>query len=255
MDLSHIQIPLDTPLSSIGIFFLLACIPIFLLCFTSFIKLNIVFNILRNALGVGQIPSAAIVFIMSSVLSIYIFSPTLNEMQASITQVLNSKFKTTTSQTASPSVKKSNYSLDKLTFGDLSELADTIINPLKLFLIKNSRVKERIFFALLKEKKINQNTTTISIPCNTDIVDANCEIPGETLWTLTPAFLVSELRMAFIIGFMLYVPFLAIDLIIGNILLALHFTMLSPQVVSSPLKILLFVLSDAWYLLCKGLVL
>ena len=69
-----------------------------------------------------------------------------------------------------------------------------------------------------------------------------------------PAFLTSELKEAFIIGFFLFVPFLVIDLVVGNILLALGMHMLSPTTISLPFKFLLFVLVDGWHLLTRGLI-
>ena len=71
---------------------------------------------------------------------------------------------------------------------------------------------------------------------------------------LVPAFLTSELKEAFLIGFFLFVPFLVIDLVVSNILLALGMHMLSPTTISLPFKFLLFVLVDGWYLLTRGLV-
>jgi type III secretion protein R len=247
MNYELIKIPFDSPLSSIGVFFVLACIPIFLLCFTSFIKLNVVFNILRNALGVGQIPSASIVFIMSFVLSIYIFAPVASEIKSAVEPVLKEKMLT--------QKKVKNQSLDVQT---LLQIGNKALEPLKAFLLENSRVKERVFFATLKDQRHKDKLTVEDVVicgANQGTDAKNCEVVGENIFSIIPAFLVSELRMAFIIGFMLYVPFLVVDLIVSNVLLALNMTMLSPQVVSAPLKILLFVLSDAWYLLCKGLVL
>jgi type III secretion protein R len=71
---------------------------------------------------------------------------------------------------------------------------------------------------------------------------------------LVPAFLTSELRRAFEIGFLLFIPFLVVDLVISNLLLALGMHMLSPTTVSLPFKLLLFVLADGWQLLLRGLV-
>jgi len=72
---------------------------------------------------------------------------------------------------------------------------------------------------------------------------------------LIPAFVTSELTEAFQIGFIIFVPFIVIDMIVSNVLLAMGMQMLSPQTISLPLKILLFVLADGWHLIMKGLVL
>jgi type III secretion protein R len=74
-------------------------------------------------------------------------------------------------------------------------------------------------------------------------------------WTIViPAFVISELKEAFQIGFILFVPFLVVDMVVANILMALGMQMLSPTTISLPFKVLLFVLVDGWYLITKGLV-
>jgi type III secretion protein R len=72
---------------------------------------------------------------------------------------------------------------------------------------------------------------------------------------LMPAFVISELKEAFQIGFILFVPFVVIDIVIANILLSMGMMMLSPTIISLPFKLLLFVLVDGWYLIAKGLIL
>jgi type III secretion protein R len=81
------------------------------------------------------------------------------------------------------------------------------------------------------------------------------EIPADSFFVLIPAFTVSELTSAFQIGFLLYLPFIAIDLIVSNILLAMGMMMVSPMTISLPFKLLLFVLIDGWARLIHGLVL
>ena len=72
---------------------------------------------------------------------------------------------------------------------------------------------------------------------------------------IVPAFVITELTRAFQIGFIIFVPFLVIDMVVSNILMALGMQMLAPTTISLPFKILLFVLVDGWYLITKGLVL
>ena len=76
------------------------------------------------------------------------------------------------------------------------------------------------------------------------------EVP---MFVLIPAFLISELKTAFQIGFLLFIPFIVIDLVVSNILLSLGMFMLSPVMISLPFKILLFVLTDGWNLIIRGL--
>jgi len=80
-------------------------------------------------------------------------------------------------------------------------------------------------------------------------------LAADDLIILTPAFVISELTKAFQIGFIIFIPFLVIDMVVSNILMALGMQMLSPTTISLPFKILLFVLVDGWYLITRGLVL
>ena len=75
-----------------------------------------------------------------------------------------------------------------------------------------------------------------------------------TLWEVAPAYIISELKTAFEIGFIIYVPFIVLDLVVANILLALGMFMLSPQIVSTPFKLLIFIAVDGWSLIVKGMV-
>lgn len=108
--------------------------------------------------------------------------------------------------------------------------------PLKRFMLKQTDMKDLAFFYRLS-KTPN--------PASPDLVEFR---------QLVAAFLLSELRTAFQIGFLIFIPFLVIDLIIANILLALGMIMLSPTIVSLPFKLLIFVAVDGWTLIIKGLV-
>ena len=108
--------------------------------------------------------------------------------------------------------------------------------PLKEFMLKQTRQEDLVFFI---EK------TRTKMP----------EAPEDlTLWEVAPAYILSELRTAFEIGFIIYVPFTVLDLVVANILLALGMFMLSPTIVSLPFKLLIFVAVDGWSLIVKGLV-
>jgi len=108
--------------------------------------------------------------------------------------------------------------------------------PLKEYMLKQTRQSDLAFFV---EKTRSQPPQT----------------PDElTLWEVAPAYIVSELKTAFEIGFIIYVPFIVLDLVVANILLALGMFMLSPQIVSTPFKLLIFIAVDGWSLIVKGLV-
>ncbi len=108
--------------------------------------------------------------------------------------------------------------------------------PLKEYMLKQTRQSDLAFF-VEKTRKTPPQT------------------PDElTIWEVAPAYIVSELKTAFEIGFIIYVPFIVLDLVVANILLALGMFMLSPQIVSTPFKLLIFIAVDGWSLIVKGLV-
>ncbi len=113
---------------------------------------------------------------------------------------------------------------------------DASSKPLKEYMLKQTRQSDLAFF-VEKTRKIPPQT------------------PDElTLWEVAPAYIISELKTSFEIGFIIYVPFIVLDLVVANVLLALGMFMLSPQIVSTPFKLLIFIAVDGWSLIVKGLV-
>ena len=108
--------------------------------------------------------------------------------------------------------------------------------PLKEFMMKQTREGDLAFFIQLSHKEP---------PATPDEV---------TVWQVAPAYIVSELKTAFEIGFIIFVPFIVLDLVIANILLALGMFMLSPTIISLPFKLLIFIAVDGWALIVQGLV-
>ena len=116
-----------------------------------------------------------------------------------------------------------------------------VISLLVGFLIKKVTPKDRaLFFNLAKKMRASEEDRK--------------DLTEQDFMVIVPAFVVSELKEAFQIGFLLFVPFIVIDMVVANILLALGMHMLSPTTISMPFKLLLFVLVDGWYLIAKGLV-
>ena len=109
-------------------------------------------------------------------------------------------------------------------------------NPLKEFMVKNTREKDLLLFSDISQEK------------TADTIE---ETP---LKVAVPAFMISELRRAFEIGFLIFIPFLIIDMVIASILMSMGMMMLPPSVLSMPFKIIFFVLIDGWYLLAGSLV-
>jgi len=108
--------------------------------------------------------------------------------------------------------------------------------PLKNFMMRQTRESDIAFFLEMNRDKMPETPDEI------------------TLWEVAPAFMISELRTAFEIGFIIFIPFIVLDLVVANILLALGMFMLSPTIISLPFKILIFVAVDGWSLIINGLV-
>ena len=115
------------------------------------------------------------------------------------------------------------------------EMLDLSIKPFKYFMLKFTREKDLALFLEVSQIQYTQDYNNVPI------------------FVLIPAFIISELKTAFQIGFLLFIPFIVIDLIVSNILLSLGMFMLSPAMISLPFKILLFVLTDGWNLIVQGI--
>lgn len=108
--------------------------------------------------------------------------------------------------------------------------------PLKEFMMKQTRQTDLEYFVSLSQKEAPKSPEEI------------------TIWQVAPAFIISELKTAFEIGFIIFVPFIVLDLVVANILLALGMFMLSPTIISLPFKLLIFIAVDGWALIVQGLV-
>jgi len=202
----------------------MSLLPFVLLMVTSFVKISVVLSIVRNALGTQQIPPTQVITGLAIILTVYIMAPTGIEMyRAGEVDVMR------TGQLMSPE-----------TVGQLLAAANRSKEPLRGFLAKKVTTKDRALFYNLAKKMRKEEDRK-------DIGDSDFMV-------LVPAFVVSELKEAFQIGFILFVPFIVIDMVVANILLALGMHMLSPTTISMPFKLLLFVMVDGWYLIAKGLV-
>jgi len=119
---------------------------------------------------------------------------------------------------------------------DEKELFERAVQPFKEFMFKNTREKDLALFVKLRNEERPKTPDDVSI------------------FTLIPAFMISELKTAFQIGFLLYLPFLIIDVIVSSVLISMGILMLPPMMISLPIKLLLFVLVDGWNLLVVSLI-
>ncbi|HWR50358.1 MAG TPA: type III secretion system export apparatus subunit SctR [Bryobacteraceae bacterium] len=204
----------------------LALAPFILMMLTAFIKISVVLSILRNALGTQQVPPNPVVTGLAFILSIFVMVPVARQMYDSAGAIPNTR-----DMFSEASVK---------TLYDASQRGK---EPLRKFLSRHSHAQDRVLFMEMAARLDRQNGQ------QTPVVDK------EDFHVLIPSFATSQLKEAFQIGFIVFVPFLVIDMVVANVLLSMGMSMLSPVVISLPFKLLLFVLVDGWYLVVRGLVL
>lgn len=213
-----------SPISLVVVLGVVSLAPFLLIMLTSFVKISVVLSIVRNALGTQQIPPNQVVTGLAFVLTIFIMSPVAERVyQAAGLE----------GQSAGRIFSDRNLQL-------VIEGAQAGKEPVREFLRRHCHDRERALFVDLAQRMANDPTK---------IVDPS------GFQVLIPAFVISELKEAFQIGFIVFIPFLIIDMVVANILLALGMMMLSPTTISLPFKILLFVLVDGWFLIVQGLVL
>ncbi len=218
----------------------LALVPFVLIMVTSFVKIAVVLSIVRQAVGTQQIPPTQVITGMAIILTVYIMMPVGLEIYHQANELVSTqtaKNKANKSKAKDPNISQmfKNLSVDDVI--DIARLAQA---PMRNFLIKHAHLKDRdMFYKLAWRMRKPRDRAELS----------------DTDWTIViPSFVISELKEAFQIGFILFVPFLVVDMVVANILMALGMQMLSPTTISLPFKILLFVLVDGWYLITKGLV-
>ncbi len=203
----------------------LSLVPFVLMMVTSFVKISVVLSIVRSALGTQQIPPTQVITGLAIILTVYIMAPVGQNMYRAAEVDIWTK---------GPGL------LSSEAVGTLLDGANRAKEPLRDFLVKKVKDKDRaLFFHLAKKMRSEADRK---------------EIGDRDFMIIVPAFVVSELKESFQIGFLLFVPFIVIDMVVANILLALGMHMLSPTTISMPFKLLLFVLVDGWYLIAKGLV-
>lgn len=218
------------PISLAVVLALVALVPIAAVMTTSFLKISIVLALVRNALGVQQVPPNMALYGLSLILSAYVMAPVVNEVSEGLRN-----------QSAYTNGTESTTEASNLRLTGIIGAVERGAVPLRNFMLKNSRPEQRDFFMRTAHTLWGEAQSR--------------NLQQDDLLILVPAFLVSELTAAFQLGFLLYLPFIVIDLIVSNILLAMGMMMVSPVTISMPLKLFLFVMVDGWTRLIQGLVL
>ena len=216
------------PLVLLVVLAALSLAPFMVMMVTSFVKIAVVMALVRNAIGTQQVPPNLIVTGLAIILTVYIMVPVGY-------QIYNVAGTTINQGTNQPLLSQTSIKL-------LAKAVDEGKEPVRAFLMKHVHPKERaLFYNLSLKLRVND--------------ESRAEISDQDFINLIPAFVVSELAEAFQIGFIIFLPFLIIDLVIANILLSLGMFQISPITISLPFKLLLFVLVDGWHLIARGLIL
>lgn len=221
-------------------------LPFLVLTMTCFAKIVIVFLIFRNALGVQQTPPNLLLNSAAIILSIYIMAPQMHQAYKVVTDTR----------------------LDFQSAEGWEHAASEAAKPFRTFLARYATQENRTFFIdATKQIWATQSGTRPTQKDANGTIQVQPMSPAELArvmpWEpkqddfviLLPSFMVSELSRAFEIGFLIYLPFLAIDIAVSAILMALGMQMMSPNIISTPFKLLMFVLVDGWTRLMQGLVL
>ena len=191
---------------------ILSLAPSILIMTTSYLRIIIVFHFLKTALGTQQMPPNQLLAGVALFITFFIMTPTWDEFNTNALQ---------------PYLDK------KIT---VEEAYDKGVEPLRNFMLQNTRPEELKFFLEL---------------ANMPRPNTQAELP---IQVLIPSFVLSELRAGFIIGFFLFIPFVMVDMIVASILMSMGMMMLPPMMISMPFKILLFVLVDGWSLVIGSVV-
>jgi type III secretion protein R len=200
---------------------LVGLVPFVAILATSFVKLVVVMHILRNALGIQQIPPNMVINGLALILTVFIMAPVGMEMR----DIFNEE----------------NIALDDFTNANYAGALEKSAVPLVGFLKKNATESDKQFFMTTTQKIWPKKYAD--------------KVSEDNMLILIPAFVISELTAAFKIGFLISLPFIIIDMVVANILLSLGMMMMSPIMVSTPFKLLLFVLVEGWQGLLQGLIL
>ena len=191
----------------------LSLAPAFLIMVTAFTRIIIVLSLIRNAIGVPQLPPNQVLLGLALFLTFFVMAPVWQTVQTeAITPFTSGQ-------------------IDQPTAFSRAE------QPVRQFMLRQVREKDLSLFVHLA--KLEQPKTIDDIPT----------------YVVVPAFVISELKTAFQMGFVVFIPFLVIDMVVSTVLMSMGMMMLPPVLISLPFKILLFVLVDGWYLLTRALVL
>ncbi len=200
-------------LELVALLTILSLAPSIIIMMTSFTRIVIVLNFVKQALGTQNSPPNQMVMGLSLFLTFFVMAPTFNRVNEEAIQP---------------------YLAHEI---DYREGIDKAIRPIREFMLRQTSEHDLALF-IRASRQPNPGT-----------------VEDLGMWTIIPAFIISELKTAFIIGFLIYIPFLVIDMAVASILMSMGMMMLPPMMVSMPFKLILFVMVDGWNLIVQQLLL
>ena len=212
---------LGRPIALVVALAVVSLLPFAFMSVTAFVKISTVLQIVRSAIGAQSVPSNTVVMALAAALTLLAMAPVGQKIVDRAAPMFAGKELPETVLLVKGTV-------------------DAVREPMRDFLRKNASAREKVRFL------------TVARDARPEAERA--QVKEEDLSILVPAFVVTELTEAFAVGFLIFLPFLVIDLVVANVLLALGMQMLSPTQVSMPFKLLLFVAIDGWGLLAQALV-
>ncbi len=206
-------------------------LPALVLMGTSFVKISVVLGSLRNALGTPQLPGNLVVLGLSAILTLHVMAPTAGAVLDAAGPALSQAAAT---DLATPQGAAA-----------WTHAWEQARPPVVRFLRANARHEDRAFFTdLARRSRARQPSVGVRV-----------EVSDDDVTVLLPAFAVSEITRAFLIAFLVLLPFLVVDLVVANVLIAAGLHAVAPTSVALPFKLLLFITADGWHLIARALVL
>ncbi len=211
---------------------------------TAFTRIIIVLSFVRRALTTQEIPPNPVMMGLAMFLTLFVMGPTFQNIH---TKALK------------PYLLAQKEEADKKDSFTLEQAFNAASFEIKQFMLRNTRETDLLLFIDLAAHKDSEEEI-VSDGNSGQLLDSAkpkmeySDYEKVPLTTLVPAFIISELKTAFIMGFCIYIPFLLIDLVVSTVLMSLGMMMMPPVVVATPCKLLLFVMVDGWQLIAQALV-
>jgi type III secretory pathway component EscR len=235
---------------------LVACVPLLISVGTCYLKFSIVLGMLRSGFGTQQAPSNSLVLALSIVMSLAVMQPVAQQVEQRVSSMKWGE-------------------LDSRPIGELMVKAREVVEPWYAFMLAHSGERELSVLASVmsrEQKGVKQSSDGggMTSPAVAQAGEARSQAQPQagspdgqissesaaqpSLQTVLGAFVLSEIKRGFMTAFLLLLPFFVIDLVVANVLVGMGLTMVSPVIVSLPLKLLLFISTDGWLLLVKSMV-